>query len=287
MWNFRDISESAEAGRTPWLRALEKWNSLRSRERGAQVVGPVLSREHTHTRAGGSSFASTEPPFFSRKSDSFTALGGKEMESPAASGAPLPSRGLSASPAHSMVPEDLSSQHGASHIQNGFPLLSSSFLEPPSDRLRVEHPENTELPLTLLEKHSPWPAYVTHTSLAVRRLIDKSRVRELECMRAAEENRKSVKQSKTSFMMLKRKKSSKFSELVLKDALSGSRLSTWDHFSATNVSPIFFPEPEQLQMEAREGPTFNYNKIIFSKRPATRKLPYGLLQDSKETNAKG
>lgn len=90
--------ESAEAGRTPWLRALEKWNSLRSRERGAQVVGPVLSREHTHTRAGGSSFASTEPPFFSRKSDSFTALGGKEMESPAASGAPLPSRGLSASP---------------------------------------------------------------------------------------------------------------------------------------------------------------------------------------------
>lgn len=151
----------------------------------------------------------------------------------------------------------------------------------------VEHPENTELPLTLLEKHSPWPAYVTHTSLAVRRLIDKSRVRELECMRAAEENRKSVKQSKTSFMMLKRKKSSKFSELVLKDALSGSRLSTWDHFSATNVSPIFFPEPEQLQMEAREGPTFNYNKIIFSKRPATRKLPYGLLQDSKETNAKG
>ncbi|XP_042138134.1 CMT1A duplicated region transcript 4 protein isoform X4 [Peromyscus maniculatus bairdii] len=212
--------------------------------------------------------------------------------------------------AHSMVPEDLSSQHGASHIQNGFPLLSSSFLEPPSDRLRgrkstsqdavrmgnstrpetqleVEHPENTELPLTLLEKHSPWPAYVTHTSLAVRRLIDKSRVRELECMRAAEENRKSVKQSKTSFMMLKRKKSSKFSELVLKDALSGSRLSTWDHFSATNVSPIFFPEPEQLQMEAREGPTFNYNKIIFSKRPATRKLPYGLLQDSKETNAKG
>ncbi|XP_059126895.1 CMT1A duplicated region transcript 4 protein isoform X2 [Peromyscus eremicus] len=153
--------------------------------------------------------------------------------------------------------------------------------------LSVEHTENTELPLTLLEKHNPWPAYVTHTSLAVRRLIDKSRVREQECMRAAEENHKSVKQSKTSFMTLKRKKSSKFSELVLKDALSGSRLFTWDHFSATNMSPIFFPESEQLQTEAREGPTFNYNKIIFSKRPAMRKLPYGLLQDSKETNAKG
>ncbi|XP_042138133.1 CMT1A duplicated region transcript 4 protein isoform X3 [Peromyscus maniculatus bairdii] len=272
MWNFRDISESAEAGRTPWLRALEKWNSLRSRERGAQVVGPVLSREHTHTRAGGSSFASTEPPFFSRKSDSFTALGGKEMESPAASGAPLPSRGLSASPGRKSTSQDAVRMGNSTR---------------PETQLEVEHPENTELPLTLLEKHSPWPAYVTHTSLAVRRLIDKSRVRELECMRAAEENRKSVKQSKTSFMMLKRKKSSKFSELVLKDALSGSRLSTWDHFSATNVSPIFFPEPEQLQMEAREGPTFNYNKIIFSKRPATRKLPYGLLQDSKETNAKG
>ncbi|XP_059126894.1 CMT1A duplicated region transcript 4 protein isoform X1 [Peromyscus eremicus] len=149
MWNFRDLSESAEAGRAPWLRALEKWNSLRSRERGAHVVGPVLSREHTHTRAGGSSFASTEPPFF-RKSDSFTALGGKEMESPTASGAPLPSRLLSASQASKQremdsgislfsalhLAEDLSSQHGASHIQHGFSLLSSSFLEPPSDRLR-------------------------------------------------------------------------------------------------------------------------------------------------------
>ncbi|XP_036051132.1 CMT1A duplicated region transcript 4 protein [Onychomys torridus] len=157
----------------------------------------------------------------------------------------------------------------------------------PQTQPAVEHTENTELPLTLLEKHNPWPAYVTQMSLVVRRLIDKSRIRELECMRAAEENRKSVKQSKTSFMMLKRKKSSKFSELVLKDALSGSRLSTWEHYSTTNMSPIFLQEPEQLQMEAREGPTFNYNKIIFSKRPAMRKLPYGLLQDSKETSAKG
>ncbi|XP_051023245.1 CMT1A duplicated region transcript 4 protein [Acomys russatus] len=126
--------------------------------------------------------------------------------------------------------------------------------------------ESIGLPQTLFEKHEPWPAYVSYTSPAVRRLIDKSRARELESMRAAEENRKPKRQSKPSLMYLKRKKPSRSSgDFMLKDALSGT---LWE--------PTFIPDPAQFRVEAREGPTSNYNKIIFSRRPAMRKLPYGL-----------
>ncbi|CAO2643572.1 CMT1A duplicated region transcript 4 protein homolog, partial [Lemmus lemmus] len=148
----------------------------------------------------------------------------------------------------------------------------------------VELTENLELPVTLLESHNPWPAYVTYISPAVRRLLDKSRARDLECIRSIEESRKPTRLSKPSFMHLRRTKSSKSSELVLKDVLSEeSRQSTWELCSATNLSSTILPEPTQSQMEAREGPTSNYNKIIFSRRPAVRKLPYSLPQASKET----
>ncbi|XP_057629915.1 CMT1A duplicated region transcript 4 protein [Chionomys nivalis] len=149
----------------------------------------------------------------------------------------------------------------------------------------MELTENLGLPVTLLENHNPWPAYVTYTSPAVRRLIDKSRARDLECIHSYEETFKPTRLSKPSFMHLKREKSSKSSELVLKDALSESRQSTWEPCSATNMSSTLLPEPTQSPMEAREGPTSNYNKIIFSRRPAMRKLPYGLLQASKESHA--
>ncbi|OBS77786.1 hypothetical protein A6R68_19825, partial [Neotoma lepida] len=95
--------------------------------------------------------------------------------------------------------------------------------------------EDNGPPLTLLEKHNPWPAYVTCTSPAVRRLIEKSRVRELECMCAAEENHKPMRLSKPSFIQQKRRKSSKFSELMLKDALSETRLTPWEPYSAPNA----------------------------------------------------
>ncbi|XP_041520362.1 CMT1A duplicated region transcript 4 protein [Microtus oregoni] len=150
----------------------------------------------------------------------------------------------------------------------------------------VELTENLELPVTLLENHNPWPAYVMYTSPAVKRLIDKSRARDLECIHSYEETFKPTRLSKCSFTHLKGKKSSKSSELMLKDALSESRQSTWEPCSATNMSSTLFPEPTQSQMEAREGPTSNYNKIIFSRRPAMRKLPYDLLQASKEPHAK-
>ncbi|KAL1778829.1 hypothetical protein HispidOSU_006939 [Sigmodon hispidus] len=151
---------------------------------------------------------------------------------------------------------------------------------------KLEHAENIGLPLTLLEKHSPWPAYVTYISPVVRRLIDKSRARDLECMHTDEENCKPTRLSKPSFMqLLKRKKSSKSSELFLKDALSETRLATWDSYSASNMIPTIL-EPSQIQLEVKEGPTSNYNKIIFSRRSAMRRLPYGLLQASKDKHAK-
>ncbi|XP_040603933.1 CMT1A duplicated region transcript 4 protein isoform X2 [Mesocricetus auratus] len=150
----------------------------------------------------------------------------------------------------------------------------------------VELTENIGLPPTLLESHNPWPAYVTYISPEVRRLVDKTLVQELECMQAAEENHKPMRLSKPSFMHLKRKKSSKSSELLLKDALSEARLCPWEPCSATNITPVVILEPTQSQMEVREDPTSNYNKIIFSRRPAMWKLPYGFLQSNKETHDK-
>ncbi|XP_055449970.1 CMT1A duplicated region transcript 4 protein [Psammomys obesus] len=187
--------------------------------------------------------------------------------------------------------------------------------------------ENNELPLTLLEKHDPWPAYVTYTCPAVKRLLDKRRAREMECMLATEEScEQMMRLTKPSSIQLKRKKTSKTSgDLSLKDGLSetlqlpakvsptviprptqsyqlkrkktsktSGDLSMKDDLSETLQVPdvsaktnvTFIPISLQSQLEAREGPTFTYNKIIFSRRPAMRKLPYGLLQTSKETHAK-
>ncbi|XP_021033475.1 CMT1A duplicated region transcript 4 protein [Mus caroli] len=145
--------------------------------------------------------------------------------------------------------------------------------------------ENIGLPLILLEKHNPWPAYVTYISPAVTRITEKGWARDLEYIYAAEKNGKPIRPSKPSAMLLKRKKLSKPSELVLKETLSETMLPVWE-CSTTYVSPTFVPEPAQLQMDAREGPTANYNKIIFSKRPVMSKLPFGLLQASKETHTK-
>lgn len=180
--------------------------------------------------------------------------------------------------------------------------------------------ENKELPLTLLEKHDPWPAYVTYTCPAVKQLLDKNRAREMECLSATEESCKAMMRAgKPSPIQLKRKKTSKTSgDLSMKDALSetlqvpakssptaisrpaqshqlkrkktskaSGDLSTKDALSETLQVPdssgreslTYSPRSLQSQLEAREGPTSTYNKIIFSRRPAMRKLPYGFIAD--------
>ncbi|XP_012603330.2 CMT1A duplicated region transcript 4 protein isoform X1 [Microcebus murinus] len=144
--------------------------------------------------------------------------------------------------------------------------------------------ENIGLPPNLLEKHDPWPAYVTYTSPTVKRLIEKSKMRELECTLSLEENRR--RQNKpSSIFQQKRRKSSASSGAVYRDPLSDSALSLWGAYSASAMGPAMIPEPTRVHTESRECPTANYNKIIFARKPMMRVLPYSLLLTSKEKHS--
>nr|XP_054957916.1 CMT1A duplicated region transcript 4 protein isoform X1 [Pan paniscus] len=135
--------------------------------------------------------------------------------------------------------------------------------------------ENTGLARKLLEKHDPWPAYVTCTSQTVKRLIEKSKTRELECMRALEERPWASRQNKpSSVIQPKRRKSSKSSgKAVFRDTLSESTLSMWGAYSVLAMAPTMIPEPTHLHADSRDCPTENYNKIIFARKPMMRMLP--------------
>ncbi|CAD7689661.1 unnamed protein product [Nyctereutes procyonoides] len=147
--------------------------------------------------------------------------------------------------------------------------------------------ENIGLPLNMLEKHSPWPAYVTYMSPMVKRLIEKSKARDLECKQALEESQRTSRQSKpSSITHLKRRKSSKSSgNVVLKDTRSEAMLSMWSSYSVPTVGPTVIPEPMRLHTDSRENPTANYNKIIFPRKPMMRMLPYSSLLASKEKHS--
>ncbi|XP_021566413.1 CMT1A duplicated region transcript 4 protein [Carlito syrichta] len=144
--------------------------------------------------------------------------------------------------------------------------------------------ENIGLPWKLLEKHNPWPAYVTYTSPIVERLIETSK---MECMHALEEScRPSRRNKPSSVIQLKRRKSSKSSsDAVFRDKLSESTLSVWGTYSISAMGPTMIPEPTRLQIDSRDGPTTNYNKIIFPRKPMMRMLPYSSLLTSKEKHA--
>ncbi|XP_005597858.2 CMT1A duplicated region transcript 4 protein isoform X2 [Equus przewalskii] len=144
--------------------------------------------------------------------------------------------------------------------------------------------ENIGLPLNLLEKHNPWPAYVTYASPVVKKLIEKSKARELECMQALEESRRTLRQNKPlSVIQLKRKKSSKSSgNMLFKDTRSETMLSVWGTCSVSPMGPTVIPEPTHVHTDSRDSPTANYNKIIFARKPMMRMLPYGSLLVSKE-----
>nr|CAI9701083.1 unnamed protein product [Rangifer tarandus platyrhynchus] len=140
----------------------------------------------------------------------------------------------------------------------------------------VELTENIGLPVNLLEKHDLWPAYVTYTSPVVKRLIEKSKARELECLQTVEESRRVGKQSKpASFIQLKRRKSSKSSgTATLKDLRSETMLSVWGSLSMSATGPPRVPETLHLHSDSRASPTASYNKIIFARAPTVRTLPY-------------
>ncbi|XP_060060445.1 CMT1A duplicated region transcript 4 protein isoform X2 [Erinaceus europaeus] len=143
--------------------------------------------------------------------------------------------------------------------------------------------ENIGLPLSLLENRNPWPAYVTYTSPMVEKLIEKSKALELECMRAFEESQRASRLSKSpSYTQIKRKKSSKSTGTTYKDSRSETTLSVWGTYSVSTLGLPAILEPKNSHMNFRDSPTANYNKIIFSRRPVTRRLPYSSLLTNKE-----
>ncbi|XP_037665253.1 CMT1A duplicated region transcript 4 protein [Choloepus didactylus] len=147
--------------------------------------------------------------------------------------------------------------------------------------------ENIGLPLNLLEKHEPWPAYVTYTSPMVKRLMEKSKARELECRQALEESQWAAGQSKPpSVIQLKRRKSSKSSgEVTFKNPLSEASLSIWGAYSMVTMASSVVPEPTHFHTDARDGPTANCNKIVFSRKPSMRMIPYSSLLAGKEKHS--
>lgn len=157
----------------------------------------------------------------------------------------------------------------------------------PNFSLLVELTENIGLPLKLLEKHDPWPAYVTYTSPLVKRLIEKSKARERECTPAIEESGQTLRQNEpSSIIQPKRRKSSKTSDnMTFKDMKSETTLSAWSTFSLLATGSTVIPGPIPFHTDSRESPTANYNKIIFSRKPMMRMLPYSPLLASKEKHS--
>uniref|UniRef100_A0A8C9CTM9 Uncharacterized protein n=1 Tax=Phocoena sinus TaxID=42100 RepID=A0A8C9CTM9_PHOSS len=142
--------------------------------------------------------------------------------------------------------------------------------------LPVELTENIGLPVNLLEKHDLWPAYVTYTSPLVKRLIEKSKARDVERLQTAEESRPTYRQSKPpSVTQLERRKSFTSSgNMTFEDVRSETTLSAWGPFSMSDTGPPVVPERTHFHADARASPTADYNKIIFSRKLRTRVLPY-------------
>ncbi|XP_024608425.1 CMT1A duplicated region transcript 4 protein [Neophocaena asiaeorientalis asiaeorientalis] len=149
---------------------------------------------------------------------------------------------------------------------------------------RVELTENIGLPVNLLEKHDLWPAYVTYTSPLVKRLIEKSKARDVERLQTAEESRPTYRQSKPpSVTQLERRKSFTSSgNMTFEDVRSETTLSAWGPFSMSDTGPPVVPERTHFHADARASPTADYNKIIFSRKLRTRVLPYRSLLAGEE-----
>ncbi|XP_037350492.1 CMT1A duplicated region transcript 4 protein [Talpa occidentalis] len=145
------------------------------------------------------------------------------------------------------------------------------------DAKKVKTEDLPKHPRPFIEKCNVWPAYVTYIAPVVISLIEKSKARELEFMKTLEESRGTLRPNKPlSTTQMKRRKLVKLSDNLLKDVKSGSMLSVWDNVSRASTVQ------EPTNQDARDGPTANYNKIIFSRKPMTRILPYSSLLASKE-----
>ncbi|XP_007124764.1 CMT1A duplicated region transcript 4 protein [Physeter macrocephalus] len=169
----------------------------------------------------------------------------------------------------------------------GTKLIHGQLLEASLLRLILEEvklTENIGLPVNPLEKHDLWPAYVTYTSPLVKRLIEKSKARDVERLQTAEESRPTCRQSKPpGVIQLRRRKSPKSSgSMTFKDVRSETTLSGWGPFSMSATGPPVVPERAHFHADARASPTTDYNKIIFSRKPRVSMLPYRSLLAGEE-----
>ncbi|XP_012581533.1 PREDICTED: CMT1A duplicated region transcript 4 protein [Condylura cristata] len=150
------------------------------------------------------------------------------------------------------------------------------------DAKKVKTKGHSKLPQHLAENCNFWPAYVTYISPVVKKLIEKSKARELECMKALEESQVTSRPSKPlSTTQLKRRKWTKSSGNFLKDMKSEGMSAAWDTVSG----PTIIQDTMHFQSDARDNSMANYNKIIFSRKPMARMLPFSSLLASKEQPA--
>ncbi|XP_066222560.1 CMT1A duplicated region transcript 4 protein [Saccopteryx leptura] len=167
------------------------------------------------------------------------------------------------------------------------PLTMSRVPDARSLKTREEATGNIGLPPKLVERHDPWPAYVTYVSRTVELLVDHLRAREPGCTCALEQRQHPPAQTGSpSVAQPKRKKSSRSSgRTTFRDKKSGPRLSVCGSFSASPASPTAFLEVIRFHTDAGEGPTANYNRVIFARAPTTRLAPHSACPAGEEIQA--
>ncbi|XP_044529759.1 CMT1A duplicated region transcript 4 protein [Gracilinanus agilis] len=140
---------------------------------------------------------------------------------------------------------------------------------------------NIGLPLNLIDKHEPWPAYVTYTSPIVNRLIEQERMRQLDYQKSSQENKWEANyNNKPGIIHLSRKPAKFSADVTFKEHLTTSVPVLGSYSSLAAPQPVIhgtFP-----QMASKGGPTEAYNSIIFSRKPMMRIFLYGSRPDSKE-----
>uniref|UniRef100_A0A4X2LHL0 CMT1A duplicated region transcript 4 n=1 Tax=Vombatus ursinus TaxID=29139 RepID=A0A4X2LHL0_VOMUR len=142
---------------------------------------------------------------------------------------------------------------------------------------------NIGLPLDLIDKHEPWPAYVTYTSPIVNRLIEQERLKQLEYQKFSQENRWEANyNNKPGLIHLPRKPAKFPADVTYKEHPTTTVLSNYS--SLASPQHILHVNGTFPQMASRGGPTEAYNKIIFSRKPMMRIFLYGSQPDSKERN---
>ncbi|XP_068932111.1 LOW QUALITY PROTEIN: CMT1A duplicated region transcript 4 protein [Petaurus breviceps papuanus] len=142
---------------------------------------------------------------------------------------------------------------------------------------------NIGLPLNLINKHEPWPAYVTYTSPIVNRLIEQERLKQLEYQKSSQESRWAANYNNKPGLIHLSRKPAKFSaDVTYKEQPTTSVPVFGSYSSLAPPQHVLHVNGTFPKMASRGGPTEACNKIIFSRKPMMRIFLYGSRPDSKE-----